>query len=188
MFYTFSIKGLKKTACATLIIAVIILICRFIIIPKVLFPQKYSEYVIKYSDKYELEDALVFAVIKTESNFDPNARSHKDAMGLMQIRAITGNWGAEEIGLYNFSENDLFDPETNIQLGCWYLKKLLNQYDNNLETAVAAYNAGSGNVSKWLKDEKHSSDGYNINNIPFEQTRNYVLKIQVAKKVYEMIY
>ena len=78
-------------------------------------------------------------------------------------------------------------PEINILIGCWYLNKLINQYDN-VETALAAYNAGSGNVSRWLADDEYSSDGIRLDYIPYKKTRNYVKKVQQAKKIYEYLY
>ena len=155
---------------------------------KYLYPIKYSEYVEKYSSEYKLDKNLVYSVIKAESGFDPKAVSASDAIGLMQILESTGKWAAEKIKIKDFESSMLLEPKTNIQIGCWYLAKLLNQYDQNIDLALAAYNAGSGNVSKWLKDTGFSKDGKTLDNIPFEETREYVNKINKYKKVYKKLY
>ena len=105
----------------------------------------------------------------------------------MQITEGTAKWGAEEIGIGEFNIDLLFDPETNIRIGCWYISRLLNQY-KSLESALAAYNAGSGNVTKWLNDTAYSSDGITLKHIPFKETKNYLFKVKFFKKLYEIRY
>lgn len=171
-----------------LILFVLIAINSSSYVLKYLYPIKYSEYVEKYSSEYKLDKNLVYSVIKAESGFDPKAVSASDAIGLMQILESTGKWAAEKIKIKDFESSMLLEPKTNIQIGCWYLAKLLNQYDQNIDLALAAYNAGSGNVSKWLKDTGFSKDGKTLDNIPFEETREYVNKINKYKKVYKKLY
>ena len=124
-----------------------------------LYPVKFIEQVIKYSREYGLDPHLVFAVIKAESGFNPAARSHKDAMGLMQLTEGTAKWGASVLNIREFSLDDLYEPDINIRLGCWYLRNLLNEFNQDAELAIAAYNGGSGNVKKWLEDSNYSSSG-----------------------------
>lgn len=188
MFYAFNIKNIKKAANILLVIAIFVIFCRFIVLPNILFPQKYLEYVDKFSEKYNIEPSLVYAVMLTESHFVPDALSPKGAKGLMQISDITGQWAAQEIGIMGYSNDSLYNPEVNIEIGCWYLSKLIIQFDEPLETALAAYNAGSGNVSKWLKNSQYSEDGKTLKQIPFKETRDYIKKVLTAKKVYEMLY
>lgn len=188
MFYIIHLKKIKRAAVFLLAIFFILLCFRFVILPNYLFPQKYSYYVEKYGKQYGVETALIYAVIKTESGFQPDAISGKNARGLMQLSESTGFWGAAENGIVLTSPEALFDPETNIQIGCWYLARLLNQYDQNVSVALAAYNAGSGNVSKWLKDEQYSQDGTTLYYIPFGETGRYVKKVLLRKKIYEILY
>jgi soluble lytic murein transglycosylase len=155
---------------------------------KYLYPTTYSEYVEKYAAEYNLDKNLVYSVIKAESGFDPKAISPRDAKGLMQIVDNTGKWAAEKIEINDFDSSMLLEPQTNIRIGCWYISRLLNQYDQNIELALAAYNAGSGNVSKWLKDGSISSNGKTLDRIPFEETRNYIDKINKYKKMYKKLY
>lgn len=159
-----------------MLIIAAVLVYRVYVIPKILYPTKYIEYVDKYSAEYNLEKTVVFAVIKAESGFNENNRSKTGARGLMQIMPETGEWAAGIIEIESYSDDMLYDPDMNIRIGCWYLRYLLDMYDDNLSTALAAYNAGCGTVNKWLKDEKYSLDGETLDNVPYAETDGYVFK------------
>ncbi len=152
---------------------------------KLLFPNRYEEFVTRYAADNDLDKYLVMAVIKNESNFVPDAHSGK-ASGLMQLTDETGKWVGEKLGI-KYSDINLNDPQCNIQLGCYYLKYLIDHYDN-IDTALAAYNGGMGNVSKWLDDEKYSKDGKTLYNIPFRETREYVKKVNDSWLSYRNMY
>ncbi len=155
---------------------------------KALYPDQYRGIINKYSKDYELDPWLVTAIIRVESKFDKTAVSRKGARGLMQIASITGKWAADELNINNYSEDMLFTPEINIRIGCWYLNKLRDQFKNDIVLMLAAYNGGSGNVSKWLKDYRYSSDGVNLETIPFKETREYIVKVDRNFKIYKYIY
>lgn len=154
------------------------------IVHKFMYPKKYSEYVAKYSQEYNLDEYLVYSVIKAESKFKSNAISNKGAKGLMQISDITKNWAIEELKL---GEIDIYEPETNIKIGCWYLNKLFKEF-GELNLVIAAYNGGSGNVNKWLGNKVYSKDGEKLHNIPFKETSNYVQKVNKNYDMYKKIY
>lgn len=143
----------------------------------------------KYSEENGLDRYLVYAVIKAESNFNPNVKSNADARGLMQLMEETAVERSNVIDNEDVEAYDLYDPETNIKLGTSYLSYLLNLYDGNTVLAIIAYNAGLGNVQQWIKDGVIKSDGSDIENIPFKETENYVRKIlrdyQMYLKIYE---
>lgn len=147
------------------------------------FPVAYGEYIAKYSFENELDPCLVMAVIKVESNFVPEAQSDY-AYGLMQLTEETADWNAKNMGLINY---DYTDPETNIQIGCYYLKYLIDRY-GVIDTALAAYNGGMSNVGKWLDDKNCSEDGKNLKYIPFTETRNYVVKVNQNWEHYKKLY
>lgn len=170
-----------------LIVAIVILVCGNYCIKKYLYPYKYGEIVDKYSYEYNLDPYLVLAVIKTESNFNSNAESNKGAKGLMQIMDSTGEWIASKLEVDNFNTNMLYDPEVNIEFGCWYLNNLLKEFDD-LSLALTAYNGGSGNVTKWLNDPKYSNDGQNLTYIPFKETKKYVDKVSTRYNIYKFLY
>ncbi|NLK21677.1 MAG: lytic transglycosylase domain-containing protein [Epulopiscium sp.] len=180
-------RGKIKLLMFIVLFCAIIYIVFSILIRAFFYPIKYETLVNKYSKQYELDSHLVFSIIRTESKFNPKAQSPKNAKGLMQITDKTGEWAAREIGIEGYSSEKLYDPEINIQMGCWYIKRLLIQY-NNVDTALAAYNAGSGNVSKWLKNEEYSKDGENLIIIPFKETREYVKKVSKARIQYKRLY
>ena len=117
-----------------------------------MYPTKYSEYVEKYSEENGIDKYLVYAIIKAESNFDPNVKSNADARGLMQLMEETAVERSNAIEGTEIEAYDLYDPETNIKLGTSYFAYLLGLYDDNIVLAIIAYNAGLGNVEQWIKD------------------------------------
>lgn len=156
---------------------------------KIIYPTKYSEFVEKYAEENGLDKYLVYAIIKAESNFDPNVTSSSDARGLMQLMEETAVERSNIIDDTTVETYDLYDPETNIRLGTSYFSYLLGIYDGNTVLALIAYNAGLGNVQQWIQDGIIKSDGSDIENIPYKETSNYVRKIlrdyQMYLKIYE---
>lgn len=149
------------------------------------YPEEYKEYVEKYSKEYDIDKALVYAIIKTESNFNPSAQSGVGAVGLMQLMPETFDWlQNRKLGEVTMDTDALLDPETNIQYGCEFLSFLLDRYEDE-RSSVAAYNAGFGAVDQWLQNEAYSSDGMHLSNIPYPETANYVVKVENAKAVYQ---
>lgn len=153
---------------------------------KAVYPLKYEEYIEKYSEEYKLDKYLVMALIKAESNYVYNAHSGI-ARGLMQITDETAQWIAKKMG-NEFEPEDIDNPETNISMGCYYLRYLLDYYSNDLSLALAAYNAGMGNVNRWLSDSNLSENGSTLSTIPFEETKRYLAKIEKGIKIYKKLY
>ena len=149
------------------------------------YPKKYSVYVEKYAKEYNLDENLVYSIIKAESKFKKDALSRRGAKGLMQIADITKDWAIEELELND--DIDIYDPETNIRVGCWYLNTLYKEFGKT-DLVIAAYNGGSGNVNKWLEDEEYSKDGENLHAIPFSETDKYLNKVKNNYKQYNMLY
>ena len=175
-----------KIAKITLFFAVIILLCRFILLPFV-FPRKYQTEIEYFSEQYNLPQSLVYSVVFTESRFEHDAVSMKSAKGLMQIGETTGEWAGDLLDITEYNQEMLFEPKVNIKIGCWYLNKLIHQFEI-IQTALAAYNAGSGNVSKWLQDSNYSDDGKTLKEIPYGETKRYVKKVIVTQKIYQWLY
>ena len=155
-------------------------------VQKLIYPVEYAEYVSYYAQEYGVPEALVYAVIRTESNFDPNAKSHADAYGLMQLIPDTVDWLSRLIGEDSPVEN-ILDPETNIKYGTYYLRHLYDRF-GNWETAIAAYNAGHGRVAGWLDDSRYSQDGVRLTEIPISETANYVNKVKSNFENYNKLY
>ncbi|MGG7097703.1 lytic transglycosylase domain-containing protein [Clostridium sardiniense] len=176
----------KKVIIWLIIIVVALLGIKFGV-KKYAFPYKHKEVIDKYSKEYNLDPLFVLSIIKAESKFNPNAHSHKDAFGLMQITESTGKWIAEQMGMKNYSTDMLYNEETNIKMGCWYLNNLNDEFRDR-DLVISAYNAGRGNVNKWLKDQNYSKNGKDIHYIPFPETKNYVDKVNIYYKVYKYLY
>ena len=149
---------------------------------KTLYKKDYSEYVIKYSQKYEVDENLIYALIKAESNFKADAVSNKNAQGLMQLMFATAEEVANKNGI-ELTEENILNPDININIGTKYISTLLEKYEC-VELAIAAYNAGIGNVDKWIEKGIIKSDGSDIENIPFKETNTYVRKIMRDYKIY----
>lgn len=157
---------------------------------KIMYPKKYKEVVSIYVEEYNVEENLIFAVIKAESNFDSKAVSNKNAIGLMQLMEETAKDLArkENIELdYNNVKEDLCDVYKNINIGTKYLSTLLERYQNK-ELALVAYNAGIGTIDNWIEKGIIKSDGSDIENIPYKETNNYVRKILRDYKIYQELY
>ena len=177
-----------------LVIIVILFVVMAIIdiptrIQRILYKKEYSEYVEKYARIYDVDENLVYAVIKAESNFNSNAKSNKDAIGLMQLVESTAKDVSKKVDIQligdDFKEK-LLDPDININLGTKYLSILLERYQN-IEIAVTAYNAGIGTVDNWIEKGIIKADGSDIENIPYKETNNYVRKILRDYKIYNNI-
>lgn len=150
------------------------------------FPSAYQDLIHKYADKYDIDEYLVMAVIKTESNFVADAHSGK-ASGLMQLTDETAEWVCKMLDI-DEKRIDLFKPSDNIRLGCFYLKYLIDNYNGNIDVALAAYNGGPGNVNRWLLNKKYSQNGKDLDYIPFEETREYVVRVNRHWEKYKEIY
>lgn len=154
---------------------------------KLNYPTDYSEYVEQAASNYGLEPSIIYSIIRTESNFNPDAQSSAGAYGIMQIMPSSFEWLQElrgEEGKYD--AESLFEPEICIDYGSYLLKYFYDYYGNE-QCAVAAYNAGFV-VSDWLADPQYSSDGETLDNIPYPETNDYVNKVQSAKEMYEKLY
>lgn len=167
----------------------LIFICFFIgkIFLNALFPITYREIILTESDSNALDPYLIFALVKTESNFSSDAISDKNAIGLMQITEPTAKWVAGKIPINDFEVQMLRNPAINIRMGTWYFAHLLSVY-NDEELALCAYNAGSGNVNNWLDNPAYSNDGQSLITIPFVETANYIKKVRRYKQIYMWLY
>lgn len=183
-------ESLKKSLKFFFILAVALVVVIFILSSglKLIYPVKYKEYVFKYSLQNNIDPYLVFAIIKAESGFNPEAVSRKNARGLMQISEKTAMWGAKSLELENFDEESLFDPEINIKIGCWYIAALMKEFGNDTDLVIAAYNGGSGNVNDWLRDKDYSDSGTKLDKIPFRETELFVKKVKNYHYVYLKLY
>jgi soluble lytic murein transglycosylase len=155
---------------------------------RIIYPWPYRAEVTAAADKNQIDPYLLAAVIRVESNFNPQATSHAGARGLMQLMPDTGRMAAGNLDIDNFSADDLYDPQTNLQIGSWYLRHLVEQYGGNRIAGLAAYNAGHGKVSKWLEQGVWSGKLDDINKIPYKETREYITKVLKDYERYKYLY
>lgn len=185
-------KGKKRSSPLGIISALIlILVIGFSVYGEIgrriqmqMYPQEYSDYVELYAEKYNVPTEIVFSVIHTESEFDPLAISSAGAVGLMQITPETYDWllyvrKEEKVG-------ELTDPRVNIDFGTYFISYLYKKF-GDYNTVFAAYNAGVNRVSSWLEDDRYSSGGRLIK-IPFEETENYIKKVNNTMTKYKQLY
>ena len=154
-----------------------------------LYPLGFLPLVQEKAGIYDIDPILIFSVIRQESLFDPVALSHSSAYGLMQIIPSTGNAIAKELGMDISSDlNQLFDPDVNLTFGCFFLKRLLDRFDQNMVFALASYNAGPGAVTSWQERFAHLDIDEFIESIPYNETRDYVKRIMKNYWIYSRIY
>lgn len=138
--------------------------------------------------EFNVDESLIYAVIRTESRFDDDAQSSAGAIGLMQLMPDTFTWLQEhKDGKVIYTADALTVPEINTRYGTYYLSYLIDLYDD-VPTALAAYNAGTTNVDEWLQDPDYSSDGKTLTEIPYSETKSYVKKVTHAQDRYRQIY
>ncbi len=171
----------------TLILLSIIIAILIPPVTKAVHPLKYEKQILSYAQKYHLDPYLIMGIISAESRFEADATSHKDAKGLMQIKEDTAKWCIEQFEL-DADIEDIYQPDTNILIGCTYIDYLIDMFEGNTDVAIAAYNAGQGNVRKWLEDSRYSDDGKTLKKIPFEETEKYVKKVRNRQEIYRDLY
>ena len=165
---------------------------------RVVYPLNYRFEIMRAGEEFGVDAALIASVINTESGFNERAVSNRGAVGLMQLLPSTAEWvinkmikqnvnisgySAEELFNTEVRDGVLFNPYLNIRIGTFYLFYLLNKFES-VDTALAAYNAGEGNVSNWLKTDEYSDDQKTLKKIPFKETENYVKKVNLNLKIY----
>ncbi|MDZ8222678.1 transglycosylase SLT domain-containing protein [Nostoc sp. ChiVER01] len=140
------------------------------------YPFPYLREIEKWSIERKLNPLLVTALMRQESRFEPKIKSVADATGLMQVLPSTAKWIAPQIKV-DIKTINLENPNDNIMLGTWYLGHTHDQYNNNSLLAIASYNAGPGNVSKWLQTQTTQDPDEFVEQIPFDETKNYVRQV-----------
>ena len=141
-------------------------------------PIKWVPIVCKSAQEYSIDPALIMAVIETESKFNAKAVSNAGAIGLMQIMPKTARSISRELKIKKYNKDSLYNPEINIKIGTYYLKKMLQEFDNDIDLALAAYNAGMGNIRKWQEQKR---------TIQFEETRTFVKRVKSARIKYKVL-
>ena len=151
----------------------------------IVLPLRHDDIIRQQAEEKDLDPALIAGVIFAESHFRDQT-SHAGAKGLMQIMPATADYIAERSGGTAFEQRDLATPQVNIAYGSWYLRHLLDKYDGREVLALAAYNAGQGNVDRWIAGAE--DEHLRPTDIPFAETRHYVAKVLDARDDYRREY
>lgn len=152
------------------------------------YPIKYSEYVEKYASQYDIDPYFVYAIIRTESNFTPSATSSVDARGLMQITEDTFNWVKNCIDDKESDFESMYNPQKAVQYGT-YLLKYLTETLGSRENVLCGYHAGINRAKQWIDTDDISKNGNIIvDNIPYKDTKNYVVKVSKTYNTYLKLY
>ncbi|HEY1029649.1 MAG TPA: transglycosylase SLT domain-containing protein [Pseudomonas sp.] len=151
---------------------------------EVRFPMAHRDQLVREARRRDLHSSWVFAITRQESAFMADARSHVGAMGLMQLMPGTAKETARKFGIPLASPQQALNPDTNIELGAAYLSQVYGQFNGNRILASAAYNAGPGRVRQWLRGANHLSYDVWVENIPFDETRQYVQNVLSYSVIY----
>jgi len=152
-----------------------------------LYPLYYEEVIRERALEYEIDPLLVLAMIREESRFNSWNESVAGARGLMQIIFSTGEWIAQKLNIEDFNDDMLFDPEVNIDLGCWYINYLKGRFSNDSILVISGYNAGPGTTSKWLKQYDRSDLDNFVENVPYSETREHIKKVMKSYQMYKRL-
>ena len=158
------------------------------ILEKVIYPYPNQAIIENYATQYGVDPLFVVSVIREESKFLSKSESHKGAKGLMQLMPSTAQSIAESLGDKTYSEEDLLNPEKNIQYGTWYLASLQRVFANNTTLVTAAYNGGRGHVQEWINNGQIDPNNIRLQDIPFKETRDYVGRVLKSYEKYNKIY
>jgi soluble lytic murein transglycosylase len=154
-----------------------------------MYPVHYKDDIRASAENYDLEPHLIAAIIRSESNYETGRESRKGALGLMQLMPTTAHWVVEKAGFDAVNDDVLrHRADVSIEVGSWYLGWLHHQFDHNAIAAVAAYNAGQGNVNKWLDSGKWDGELDSVSEIPFGETRHYVQRVFYYYNKYKDLY
>lgn len=152
-----------------------------------LYPLEYEALIRDAAEQNGIDPAWPAAVILAESSYQPEAVSPVNAQGLMQLLPSTAEWIAEKYD-EAYAEGFLFDPQTNIRYGCWYLGYLYGRFGGDITCATAAYHAGQGKVDEWLANSEYSADGATLSLIPSDATDTYVTRVLKYYEKYKQLY
>jgi soluble lytic murein transglycosylase len=157
-------------------------------VQEITLPLRHEDIIRQQAQQKGLDPALIAGVIYAESHFRDGQTSSAGALGLMQLTPQTARYIARKSGGTAFVLDDLATPQVNIAYGAYYLRYLLRRYGDNETLALAAYNAGEGNVDRWITAARQRERDLTITAIPYAETRSYVTRVQDAKREYQRTY
>ena len=186
----------KKRLYALLLLALLLLLFfDRALLGKLMYPIRYEETITEYAETYDVDPYLVASIIRVESNFRPDKQSPKGAVGLMQLMPPTAEWIVKQQGSSLSDLDRLDEASINIRYGAWYIRSLEQQFvrtgvskEDEIALIAAAYNAGPGNVERWLTEGRWSGTLASSSAIPFGETRHYVNRVYYYYQKYTQTY
>jgi soluble lytic murein transglycosylase len=157
-------------------------------VKEIALPLRHEDIIRQQAADKGLDPALIAGVIYAESHFIDGRTSSAGALGLMQLTPDTAQYIARKSGGTQFRVSDLATPQVNISYGAYYLKYLMQRYHDDVPLVLAAYNAGEGNVDKWVAGARAQGKALDVTAIPFGETRSYVTKVLDAREQYRRSY
>jgi soluble lytic murein transglycosylase len=186
------IDRLRRLGRALVILALLGILMSFALqspgVLRLMNPLDYVKPITVHADMNGIDPFLVAAIIRVESGYRHDARSSKGARGLMQIMPETGEWAARQLRIDGYSEDLLMEPDTNIMIGAWYYRYLLEAFNDEAVIALAAYNGGPSNVERWLSNGTWSGRTEDIGDIPYPETARYVQRVLNMYRIYHKAY
>jgi soluble lytic murein transglycosylase len=175
------------------IIALVIILCALYMLQskwfwKIFYPWPYRTEITQVGKRLDIDPYLLAALVRVESGFKANAMSDAGARGLMQVMPDTAAWTANQIGIRDYHESQLYQPGVNLLIGSWYLAHLLKDFHGNQVTGLAAYNAGRGNVQTWLENGVWKGTMADSDRIPFPETQWYLRAVMRDYEIYKFLY
>ncbi|AJY73562.1 lytic transglycosylase domain-containing protein [Paenibacillus beijingensis] len=179
----------KRVLLLLLIALVLFLFLKSDWIGRKMYPVKYTEDIKASAGNYKMDPYLIAAIIRVETNYTTGKVSSKGALGIMQLMPETADWIIEKADFTKVSRETLAErADVNIEAGVWYLRSLHEKFDGNSVAAVAAYNAGPGNVNKWISSGVWDGSLESVRNLPFGETRHYVQRVIYYYNKYKQLY
>lgn len=183
-----SFRLLRLIAIAAVIICAALYVSQAKWFWKIFYPWPYRDEITQAARQLNIDPCLLAALVRVESRFDARAESAEGARGLMQVMPETAAWAAGQIGLRGFQEDQLYQPETNLLIGSWYLTHLFEDFQGNQTAGLAAYNAGRVNVHDWLKSGQWKGTMADVDRIPFPETQLYLRAVMRDYDIYGYLY
>jgi soluble lytic murein transglycosylase len=179
----------KKRVFAIVLLAfVIFMFLSSNMVSKFLYPIHFKENIRQSAENYKLDHFLIAAIIRVESNFEPDIESKKGAYGLMQLMPDTSEWIVDTGKFSTRYKENLHDPSISIELGSWYLNWLNKQFNGNTVAVIAGYNAGPGKVNQWMQNQEWDGTLQHADTIPYGETRHYIQRVLYYYNKYHKLY
>ncbi|MFS0723169.1 lytic transglycosylase domain-containing protein [Paenibacillus sp. 1P07SE] len=180
---------MRTVVLLAVVVATVVLFIRSDRIEQMMYPIHYREDIRASASNYKVDPYLLAAIIRSETNYQTGRESSKGALGIMQIMPDTADWIIDQANFTSVTMDDIHHrADVSIEMGSWYIHSLSKQFDQNTIAAVAAYNAGPGNVKRWMSEQVWDGTLDQLSDVPFGETRHYVKRVFYYYEKYKSLY